>query len=102
VRSERDYLAAAGAVDAATSAEAATFLALALCFFAGAEAATGAEAAAEAEAEADGAGAAANAAAANREATRAAMILDIVFFLLSFRTHDSDESEQLTRRFSHG
>jgi hypothetical protein len=57
---------------------------LAWCFFAfGAEAsaepiADGAEAMAGAEAEAEAEGAAAKAEAANREATRAAMILDIL------------------------
>jgi hypothetical protein len=88
---------AAGAAEAAT-ADAAFF---ALCFFTVADAEADAEAAgaeATAEAEAEAAGAAANAEAANREATRAAMILDIVF-PFRVRTHDSDESEQLTLSF---
>lgn len=83
-----DADAEAAAADADSEAEA--FLAL-WAFLAGAEAEAepeaiaeaeaGAEAIAEAEAEADGA---AKAEAANREATRAAMILDILKFLLVY------------------
>ena len=76
---------AAGVADAAVAAADEAFFAL--CFFTWAEADADAEAEAigvEATAEAEGAGAAAKAEAANREATRAAMILDIVVFLLSF------------------
>lgn len=81
-----NYLAAGVAAEAEADSEAATFLAFALCaffiFFAGAstEAAVVADAATagvEAVAEADGA--AAKAEAANKEATRAAMILDILY-----------------------
>jgi hypothetical protein len=74
----------ADAIEAAEAAGAESIF-LALCFFAGADAEAeadaeaGAEAMAEAEAEADAG--AANAEAANREATRAAMILDMSVFL---------------------
>ncbi|MES2296870.1 MAG: hypothetical protein V4582_07485 [Pseudomonadota bacterium] len=82
-----NYFDAAGAALAASEADAAAFFAFLWCFLAGlAEAspeaiadaeAAGAEAiGAEAEAEAEGA--AAKAEAANREATRAAMILDML------------------------
>ncbi|GAB2873265.1 hypothetical protein GCM10027277_48190 [Pseudoduganella ginsengisoli] len=96
-----DYFDAAEAADAAADADAEPFL----CFF-GAEAAIdaeadadGAEAAIEAEADAEADGAAAKAEAANREAVRAAMILNMAVSLsVSGTFYDSDESASLTLR----
>jgi len=76
-KARRNYFDAAGAAAAEAASEAAAFLAL-CAFLAGAEADAGAEAMAEAEADTDADAGAAKAEAANREATRAAMILDIL------------------------
>jgi hypothetical protein len=101
----RNYFDAAGAAAAEAASDAEAFLAL-CAFLAGAEAEAmaeaeaGAEAMAIAEAEAEvEADAAAKAEAANREATRAAMILDILISSWLRNKRFVSESGQLTCPF---